>query len=651
MTTDQLIERISRASKSKDWAAVRRNLQELERLMSNEGRPVPPGGAYKLVEALSQASAPGTSTRSDPYKLKQQLDEALNDKRDDKGAVTQAWEALNQLLSNPTIPFDPDLIHEVLASLRKHRQFDLLAKTSERAVMRDPDDAFARCLYGQALIDSQQMHAGIEVLNTISAANTAPRVALDEANGLKGRANKQIYVDNVKSSTTPSAVRRGFKPYLQEAINSYASAFHPERAAHNQWHGVNLIALLVLAREDGHIDIENPTQMPPEEIAQKLIAVLEPQAELCADAWVLASIGEAYLALRDYDKAAEFFGLYVRHPDIDAFKLGGTIRQLEQVWRLKPATGGAGPILAILKEAEIGKDEGRFTLPVDSFDDIQKFAQSQEHAAYRESMVPGGEFVKLADIQVVVARAAAVAAIRDRRSDRTMGTGFLIRGAQLHESLGNEIFILTNAHVVSDPDKPGYEPRTLHPADISVVLEGAGHKRLESVPEVVWQSPIAEHDAALIRVTSDIGRVEPLELAPQSMPLIAEDQEARQEGSRVSVIGYPLGGPLSLSQVGNVLGANGILVDIGTRRAGDTDPIYIHYRAPTEPGNSGSPVFETDDWRVIGLHHMGFNQFEGRPKLGGKPGNSFANEGIEIRSIQKALSAHLKSARRRTIFG
>ena len=66
----------------------------------------------------------------------------------------------------------------------------------------------------------------------------------------------------------------------------------------------------------------------------------------------------------------------------------------------------------------------------------------------------------------------------------------------------------------------------------------------------------------------------------------------------------------------------------------------MHYRAPTEPGNSGSPVFETGNWSVIGLHHMGFDQFDGRAKLNGKPGTNHANEGISIKSIRRAVGSY-----------
>jgi V8-like Glu-specific endopeptidase len=61
----------------------------------------------------------------------------------------------------------------------------------------------------------------------------------------------------------------------------------------------------------------------------------------------------------------------------------------------------------------------------------------------------------------------------------------------------------------------------------------------------------------------------------------------------------------------------------------------LHYRAPTEGGSSGSPVFNSRLWQVIALHHAGGKL--GMPKLNGKPGSYGANEGIALQSIITAL--------------
>jgi len=59
--------------------------------------------------------------------------------------------------------------------------------------------------------------------------------------------------------------------------------------------------------------------------------------------------------------------------------------------------------------------------------------------------------------------------------------------------------------------------------------------------------------------------------------------------------------------------------------------VRVHYRAPTEGGSSGSPVFNASAWEVIALHHKG--GMLGMPKLNGATGTYAANEGISLASI------------------
>jgi hypothetical protein len=67
----------------------------------------------------------------------------------------------------------------------------------------------------------------------------------------------------------------------------------------------------------------------------------------------------------------------------------------------------------------------------------------------------------------------------------------------------------------------------------------------------------------------------------------------------------------------------------------------LHFRAPTEGGSSGSPVFNANLWQVLALHHKGGR--EGMPKLNGAEGIYAANEGISIQSIREGIQAHPKA--------
>lgn len=649
MTTEELIDSIAKASKSGDWAGVQHYLGHLRTAMADEGKPLHNGASYRLIEALSEGAAPGVRKDSDPYRLVEQIRETAIARPVDLPALRATWNSLYGLLADPSMPIEAAAVRSVLTSLKMARAFDLLAQTADRALVRIPDDATIRCQYGQALIDSGQAHAGIEMLRTIARNPSASKEARDEAQGLMGRAAKQIYVDHVSRASAPYSVRAAFRPYLQQAIDNYATVFDANAPSINHWQGINIVALLCLARRDGHDQIGNPTNVAPEDVARRMIEALEPQAATTRDPWLLATLGEAGIAIGDPARASRHYEAFVRHRSTDAFALASAVRQLEQVWRLEAGEGWAEAILAILKAAQIAKPEGKFTLPGDGLQELGDLATSREfkdRSTQLETMVPGGEYVKLGDLQRVVARAAAIAAVCDANG-RTMGTGFLMRGGDLCESWGDGLVLITNAHVMSDPRQPGAEPRSLNPNETRLVLEAAGGAPLQFDPHVIFQSPVSEYDTAIVRITDTKSKLTPLPLADKSVPLDVENP-ATKTGTRVSVIGHPLGGPLSLSLVGSLSGANGVLVDMGPQRAQDEKPVYLHYRAPTEPGNSGSPVFETKNWGVIGLHHMGFSQFEGGlPKLRGLPGKNLANEGISIRSISDAITRKEKGSRGR----
>jgi endonuclease G len=79
--------------------------------------------------------------------------------------------------------------------------------------------------------------------------------------------------------------------------------------------------------------------------------------------------------------------------------------------------------------------------------------------------------------------------------------------------------------------------------------------------------------------------------------------------------------------------------------ARDETAQVLHYIADTEPGSSGSPVFN-NDWETIALHHWGGPYHEVKTP-DGRPLNREINEGIRISAIVKDLrrrSSSLASA-------
>ena len=215
-----------------------------------------------------------------------------------------------------------------------------------------------------------------------------------------------------------------------------------------------------------------------------------------------------------------------------------------------------------------------------------------------------------------LARCAGVARIGRERT-RGVGTGFLLLGTKLHPTLGDEPYLLTNSHVVSpDPEVS----IAMRPEDAVITFEGLPGAEHDTwtVKKLIFNSPIEKLDATLLQLDHPVTGVEPYKIAP-ALP----DRQSRQ---RIYVVGHPLGGGVSFSLQDNLML--------------DWDQRVVHYRTPTEPGSSGSPVFD-DQWRLIALHHAGGANMR---KLNGQSGTYDANEGINILAINEEIKRKLDGA-------
>jgi V8-like Glu-specific endopeptidase len=90
--------------------------------------------------------------------------------------------------------------------------------------------------------------------------------------------------------------------------------------------------------------------------------------------------------------------------------------------------------------------------------------------------------------------------------------------------------------------------------------------------------------------------------------------------SKAFVVGHPASGALQFSL------HDSVLLNVCD------DERLMHYRTPTDPGSSGSPVFNAN-WQVVALHHAGSPN---TPRLHGT-GFYEANEGITIRAIRQKV--------------
>jgi V8-like Glu-specific endopeptidase len=156
------------------------------------------------------------------------------------------------------------------------------------------------------------------------------------------------------------------------------------------------------------------------------------------------------------------------------------------------------------------------------------------------------------------------------------GTGFLV----------SRDVLLTNAHVIGDAGDAGSH---IVQFNYSAPGSGANITPLEfrfQPQRLFLHSPPEQLDFALIAVepVNEAG-AELVGFGWNSLTPRADDTDV---GDRVNIVHHPGGSPKRVSLRQNFIAA----------RTND----FLHYMTDTEPGSSGSPVFD-DEWQVVALHH------------------------------------------------
>ena len=489
-----------------------------------------------------------------------------------------------------------------LGLLRKKRYFDLLQRVADALLRADQTALKVRRQYAQSMIEQGNLTAALLVLETLAVGASDDPVEGPEAWGLIGRVHKQEYVN----AENPKGLRN--QRHLRLAIEAYHGVFATD--ASKLWHGINAVALLARARRDG-VAVEG---LPaPETMAEAiLVAVNRLVKEGTAYAWDLATAVEACVALERDVEALGWLLRYVQAEGTDAFEMASTLRQLREVWQLEEKKEPGGSLLPVLRAHLLQKSGGALTVDPRR---VKQAIKGAERAAGNDQLKRILGNTGVATIRWYrrgLERSLAVAMVESDFG--ALGTGFAIPGEVFDASFGKDFLLLTNAHVVSDD------------ADVKQALGSREARiRFESldnwtcgVAELLWSSPPHELDATLLRLDRQPAGFPAFQIA--DVPLLDEGDE-----HRVYIIGHPGGRELSIS-----LNDNLIL---------DAQDPWLHYRAPTEGGSSGSPVFNRQ-WALIGLHHAGGLNMR---CLNGKPGTYAANEGIWIQTIVQRFKAEWKA--------
>lgn len=497
---------------------------------------------------------------------------------------------------------------KILQALRRKCHFDLMERIAEALRFAGMDDNEMRRQHAQSLIDQGKLSTALDALEALIVRTQDDPDENAEARGLLGRIFKQRYVNAANADPKASGSRMS-QLDLQRAITHYREVSESAPGKH-LWHGINTVALVRRAERDGV-----KLSAPPDalQLARQILETVAASGKSGpVDYWDMATATEASVALGDTDGALSWLGKYVQRKDADAFELSSTERQLREVWGLTIEKPPGSLLLPLLQSQILQRQGGQVILRHGTLGATIRATGNRLENDHLEKILGTDGVVTLKWYMQGLERCRVVGQVRTL-SDEGFGTGFLIRGSDMVPALGDEFLLLTNAHVISDDPAVQASNGSLASSDALIrfeALESAAGTEFR-VSKLLWTSPPDELDATLARLNPAI-TVEDGVTVSKRLPLVDGTQ-------KVYVIGHPGGRSLSLSLHDNLLL--------------DHDERLIHYRAPTEGGSSGSPVFD-QTWRLIGLHHAGSLEM---PRLKGQSGTYPANEGIWIQKIIRAM--------------
>lgn len=500
----------------------------------------------------------------------------------------------------------------------------------------------AERLIGSALLP----HTAAAPEPDVDYATTVARETL-ELQGLRARAAKDRFVRAEDAGKQGNAEER--EQLLLRARDDYAAQYSADETRY--WQGVNALALQ--ARHEREFAARNPSLA--EALAHKLVRQLKTRLKkhyrlfidltkrrerllrrnsgikewerehlqwIDEDAnvhWLFASLSEACLALNLCDEAELWLYRFVHYRHTKPFDLNAYARQLREIWQADHTrldSNCASRLAFILRRHLQAK--------MDSVSFTREQAQAlRDSRDLLEKNFAGDRLFTVPMVERMLQVCASVGSVNTRRLVRK-GTGFLIDRRQLWGDGPEGLVFVTNAHVMSET----FRGAAVRPADAVISFEMDGSTgampQLFQVDTVLFSSDPGEVGVPIGTCDYlDVTVVTLKALPPGARGLTLQqtlpDFRAR---ARAYVVGHPKGAELQISL------HDSVLLDY------DPLPRLIHYRTPTDPGSSGSPVFN-EHWEVIGVHHAGSDNAR---RLDGK-GTYEANEGIALSALCRKLAS------------
>jgi V8-like Glu-specific endopeptidase len=218
-------------------------------------------------------------------------------------------------------------------------------------------------------------------------------------------------------------------------------------------------------------------------------------------------------------------------------------------------------------------------------------AQLEKILGHASTLVP------ISFLEIGLAKARSVAKVR--LPGGASGSGFLT----------DDDLLITNHHVLPDKAAAGAATVLFNYQQTAAGLS-AEVEECRLLPDDRFQTSDLD-DWTAVRVAGHPGaRWGALPLAPADLAV----------GSRVNIVQHPAGRQKQISLLFN------LVAYVGENR--------VQYLTDTEPGSSGSPVFD-DRWKVVALHHSG--GWLPEPGRADQDATFYRNEGILIDTIIDGL--------------
>jgi hypothetical protein len=515
--------------------------------------------------------------------LRGKLVEAVDDL--DRPRAADLVQCIVAHLDAAPLPADTATAEGLVRDLRRKRYHDLVTQVAEALIRNGAGAPAVRRQYVQSLLDRGVVDAGIAVADRLLAEVGPSSDDGVEIRGLLGRACKDTALATAHPGRRSAALHR--------AVEAYLGPYREEPS--RWWHGINACALLALAEREG---MAYPHNVAAKDLGAEILAAIERQDGGLAS-WDHATAAEAALATGDADTAMTWLMRYLVEARGDAFALGSTLRQLTAVWQLRPDSPPGDRLVAPLQAALLRAEGGAVEVPAD------EWQAGIVHTGF-EALFGRERYQDLVWFQHALDRCRGVGRVDDEYDDAA-GTGFLVTTASLGIRNGPPLFV-TNSHVISREGLAALKPDQ---ARVTFTALDSGPEAYR-VADVVWESPPDQLDCTLVALSDLPPQCQGLALA--GPPVLAPPRKQRA---------YVIGHPARRRRPQFSIRDNFLL---------DLDDRLVHYRSPTEPGSSGSPVFN-EEWDVFALHHCGLPQL---PKLHGEAGVYEANEGVRVDAIAAA---------------